>query len=86
MMSVIIALRLPPEIPAGTSFVLIALFLGLAPVAFSPGSPNWHQPNGSAPSLASSALAAGSEASSLPSSWEPRTTRLRTATQSDSCC
>ena len=29
VMSVIIALRLPPEIPAGTSFVLIALFLGL---------------------------------------------------------
>jgi NNP family nitrate/nitrite transporter-like MFS transporter len=29
VMSVIIALRLPPEIPAGTSFVLMALFLGL---------------------------------------------------------
>jgi MFS transporter, NNP family, nitrate/nitrite transporter len=29
VMSLIIALRLPPEIPAGTSFVLMALFLGL---------------------------------------------------------
>lgn len=29
VMSVIIALRLPPEIPAGTTFVLMALFLGL---------------------------------------------------------
>jgi MFS transporter, NNP family, nitrate/nitrite transporter len=29
VMSVIVALRLPPEIPAGTSFVLMALFLGL---------------------------------------------------------
>jgi MFS transporter, NNP family, nitrate/nitrite transporter len=28
-MSLIIALRLPPEIPAGTSFVVMALFLGL---------------------------------------------------------
>jgi MFS transporter, NNP family, nitrate/nitrite transporter len=28
VMSVIIALRLPPEIPAGTTFVLMALFLG----------------------------------------------------------
>ena len=29
VMSVIVAFRLPPEIPAGTSFVLLALFLGL---------------------------------------------------------
>jgi MFS transporter, NNP family, nitrate/nitrite transporter len=29
VMSLIIALRLPPEIPAGTAFVLMALFLGL---------------------------------------------------------
>ena len=29
VMSLIVALRLPPEIPAGTSFVLMALFLGL---------------------------------------------------------
>jgi MFS transporter, NNP family, nitrate/nitrite transporter len=29
VMSLIIALRLPPEIPAGTSFVVMALFLGL---------------------------------------------------------
>ena len=29
VMSLIIALRLPPELPAGTSFVLMALFLGL---------------------------------------------------------
>jgi NNP family nitrate/nitrite transporter-like MFS transporter len=29
VMSVIVALRLPPEIPAGTTFVLMALFLGL---------------------------------------------------------
>ena len=29
VMALIIALRLPPEIPAGTSFVLMALFLGL---------------------------------------------------------
>jgi NNP family nitrate/nitrite transporter-like MFS transporter len=29
LMSLIIALRLPPEIPAGTAFVLMALFLGL---------------------------------------------------------
>jgi MFS transporter, NNP family, nitrate/nitrite transporter len=29
VMSLIIALRLPPEIPAGTSFVLMALLLGL---------------------------------------------------------
>jgi MFS transporter, NNP family, nitrate/nitrite transporter len=29
VMSVIIALRLPPEVPAGTTFVLMALFLGL---------------------------------------------------------
>jgi NNP family nitrate/nitrite transporter-like MFS transporter len=28
-MSLAVALRLPPEIPAGTSFVLLALFLGL---------------------------------------------------------
>ncbi len=29
VMSLIIALRLPPEIPAGTSFVIMAFFLGL---------------------------------------------------------
>ena len=29
VMSLIIMLRLPPEIPAGTAFVLMALFLGL---------------------------------------------------------
>jgi NNP family nitrate/nitrite transporter-like MFS transporter len=29
VMSLIIALRLPPEIPAGTAFVVMALFLGL---------------------------------------------------------
>ena len=29
VMSLVAALRLPPEIPAGTSFVLLALFLGL---------------------------------------------------------
>ena len=29
VMSLIVALRLPPEIPAGASFVLMALFLGL---------------------------------------------------------
>jgi MFS transporter, NNP family, nitrate/nitrite transporter len=29
VMSVIIALRLPPEIPAGSAFVVMALFLGL---------------------------------------------------------
>jgi len=29
VMSLVVSLRLPPEIPAGTSFVLLALFLGL---------------------------------------------------------
>jgi MFS transporter, NNP family, nitrate/nitrite transporter len=28
-MSLIIALRLPPELPAGTAFIVMALFLGL---------------------------------------------------------
>jgi MFS transporter, NNP family, nitrate/nitrite transporter len=37
VMSLIIALRLPPEIPAGTSFVVMALFLGLGTGGVSPG-------------------------------------------------
>jgi MFS family permease len=86
VMSLVIALRLPPELAAGTSFVLMALFLGLGTVASLPGSPSWHQPNESARSPGLSALPAGWVDSSLRWPWELPTTRQHTATPSDWSC
>jgi NNP family nitrate/nitrite transporter-like MFS transporter len=86
VMSVIVALRLQPEIPAGTSFVLLALFLGLG----TGGVFAWVAEL--APAERVGAItgivghAAGWEASSRRWSWEPRTARPSTVTQSDWCC
>jgi MFS transporter, NNP family, nitrate/nitrite transporter len=82
-MSLIVALRLPPETPAGTSFVLMALFLGLG----TGGVFAWVAELAPAERVGTISGIVGHVAdlavSFLHWSWEPPTTRPSTATPSD---
>ena len=85
-MSLIIALRLPPEIPAGTSFVVMALFLGLG----TGGVFAWVAELAPAERVGAVTgivgAAGGLGGFFLRSSWVRPTTRQRTVTPSDWCC
>jgi nitrate/nitrite transporter NarK len=85
VMSLIIALRLPPEIPAGTSFVVMALFLGLG----TGGVFAWVAKLAPAERVGAITgivgAAGGLGGSSRRSSWVRRTTSQRIVTPPDWC-
>ena len=83
VVSLVVSLRLPPEISAGTSFVLLALFLGLG----TGGVFAWVAELAPAERVGTITgivgACGGLGGFSRRWSWKPRTTRPSTVTQSD---